>query len=90
VILTTLCLVGAKKTDILVPGRCGGGCLGRFLELSCLAMLYFVAKSSDVGANLDGLACSLHRPTVYSCQRGGQSFLTGAFQRDAKPLGPDI
>jgi hypothetical protein len=44
-----------------------------------------------------GLVCSLHRPTVYSCQRDGQSLLTGdalsrhvvvvggAFSGDTKP-----
>jgi hypothetical protein len=38
-------------------------------------MLYLVAKPSHVGADVDGLACSLHHPTVCSRQRGGQSFL---------------
>jgi hypothetical protein len=70
---------------------------------SChLAILYLAAKPSHMGANVDGLACSLHRPMVYSHQRGGQSFLTGiapshhavvgggAFPGDVKPLGLDI
>jgi hypothetical protein len=30
------------------------------------------------GADVDMLACSLHRPTVFSCQRGNQSFRIGA------------
>jgi hypothetical protein len=30
-----------------------------------------VAKSSHVGADVDGLACSLHRPMAYSSQKGG-------------------
>jgi hypothetical protein len=60
-------------------------------------MLYLAAKPSHVGADVDGLACFLHRPTVYSCQMGGQRFVTGAslsyhiavgsgaFLGDAKP-----
>jgi hypothetical protein len=40
-------------------------------------MLYLVAKSPMWGPDVDGLACSLQRPTVCSHQRGGQSFLTG-------------
>jgi hypothetical protein len=51
---------------------------------------------------VDELACSLHHPTVYSHQRGGQSSLTGTapschaavggtiFLGDVKPLGLDI
>jgi hypothetical protein len=54
------------------------------------------------GANVGGLVCSLHRPTVYSCQRDGQSLLTGdalshhvvvvggAFSGDTKPPCLDI
>jgi hypothetical protein len=33
-----------------------------------LAMLYLVAKPSHVGADADGLACSLHHPTAYGWQ----------------------
>jgi hypothetical protein len=40
-------------------------------------MLYLVAMPSHVGTDVDGLVCSLHRPTIYIRQRGGQSFLTG-------------
>jgi hypothetical protein len=29
------------------------------------------------GVNVDGLAYPLHRPTTYSCQSRGQSFLSG-------------
>jgi hypothetical protein len=46
--------------------------------LSCLSMLYLAAKPFHVGADVDMLACSLHRLTVCSCQRGGQSFQIGA------------
>jgi hypothetical protein len=65
-------------------------------------MLYLVAKPSHVGADVDGLACSLHRPTICYRQRGGQSFLTGAtlschttagggsFLGDVKPPGLNI
>jgi hypothetical protein len=40
-------------------------------------MLYMAAKSSHLGADVDGLACSLDRPMAYSHQRGGQCCLTG-------------
>jgi hypothetical protein len=69
-------------------------------------MLYLATKPSHVGANVDGLACSLHRPLFCNHQRGGQCCLTGdalsrrtmvdggAFLRGggmgAKPLGLDI
>jgi hypothetical protein len=45
--------------------------------LPCLAMLYLVAKTFLMGADVDGLACSLHHPMVYSRQRGGQCCLIG-------------
>jgi hypothetical protein len=60
-------------------------------------MLHLDSKPSHMGADADKLACSLHRPTACSHQRGGQSFLTGAgpscyaivdvavFSGDAKP-----
>jgi hypothetical protein len=72
------------------------------LELLCLARLYLAAKPSQVGADVDGITCSVHYPMVYSSQRGGQSFLTGAvpshhavvgggaFLGFAKPSGLDI
>jgi hypothetical protein len=41
-------------------------------------MLYLVVKPSHKVADVNGLACSLHCPMVYNCQRGGQSFLTGS------------
>jgi hypothetical protein len=70
-------------------------------------MVYLAAKPSHGGrrggvVDVDRLACSLHRPTVYSHQKGDQSFLTGAapshhttvgsgaFPRDAKLPGLDI
>jgi hypothetical protein len=31
-----------------------------------LVMLYLAAKPSHVGANVEGLACSLHRPMTCS------------------------
>jgi hypothetical protein len=39
-------------------------------------MLYLVAKASHVGADVDGLAYSLHRPTACDCQTRGQRPLT--------------
>jgi hypothetical protein len=65
-------------------------------------MLYLAAKPSQVGANVDGLACSLHHPKPYSHKRGGKCCLTsvvlsrrsvvsgGPFSGGAKPLGLDI
>jgi hypothetical protein len=64
--------------------------------------IYLVAKPSHMRLDVEGLSCPLHRPTVCSHRRGGQSFLTGAipfchaavggaaFSGDAKPLGLDI
>jgi hypothetical protein len=49
-----------------------------FLELSCLAMRYLDAKAPHVGADVDGLACSLDYPTTFNHQWGSQSILTGA------------
>jgi hypothetical protein len=55
-----------------------------------------------MAVDVNGLACSLHHPTVYSHQKGGQSFLTstapschvavssGILPGDAKHLGLDI
>jgi hypothetical protein len=34
------------------------------LVLPCVMMLYLVAKHFHMGAYVDGLACSLHRPTA--------------------------
>jgi hypothetical protein len=36
-------------------------------------MLYLAAKPSHMGGDVDGLACSLHPPTICSRQRSGQS-----------------
>jgi hypothetical protein len=64
--------------------------------------LYLDAKPSHVGVDVDGIACSLHRPTVCNSQRRGQGFLSGAtlsrhaavgsgaFPGDVKPSGLDI
>jgi hypothetical protein len=41
------------------------------LVLPYLVMLYWAAKPSHVGNDVDGLAYSLHRTTVYNSQRGG-------------------
>jgi hypothetical protein len=67
-----------------------------------LGAVVSLSKLSHVGADVDSLAYSLHHPTVCICQRGGQSFLTGAapsvtlqwgggaFPEDVKPPGLDI
>jgi hypothetical protein len=44
----------------------------------CFAQLYLVAKPSQVGVDVDGLAYPLHRPMVCGRQTRGQSFLSGA------------
>jgi hypothetical protein len=54
-----------------LPKHWGGGCLGRFLVLPCLMMLYLAAKPSHVGGDMDVLPCSLHHPMAYNAQRGG-------------------
>jgi hypothetical protein len=71
-------------------------------EVAGWHQLYLVAKPSDVGVDVDGLACPLHRPTVYSHQTRGHGFLSGAtlsrhaamgggaFSGDAKPPDLDI
>jgi hypothetical protein len=46
--------------------------------LPCLTILYLAAKSSHVDADVDVLVCSLHHPTTYNHQRGGQCCLIGA------------
>jgi hypothetical protein len=33
--------------------------------------LYLAAKPSHVGVDVDGLACPMHRPTVYNFQTRG-------------------
>jgi hypothetical protein len=55
-----------------------------------------------MGADVDGLACFLHHPTICGCHTMGQSFMTsvapshratmggGAFLGDAKHPGLDI
>jgi hypothetical protein len=71
-------------------------------DIVMLRRLYLAAKTSHMGVDVDGLACPLHRPTVYYHQTRGQSFLSdaalsnraavggGAFLGGAKPLGQDI
>jgi hypothetical protein len=70
--------------------------------LPCLALFYLATKPNHVGANVDGLACSLHRSMVSNRQRGGLCHLIGAalshhaavgdgaFPRGVKPPGLDI
>jgi hypothetical protein len=64
--------------------------------------LYLAAKPPLVAVDMDGLACSLHRPMAYSRQMRGHGFLSsaalsrgaavggGAFLGDAKPPVLDI
>jgi hypothetical protein len=64
--------------------------------------LCLVPKPSHVRADVDGLGCFLHHPTVYDWQMWVQSSLTraamsrcvavvgGAFLGDARPSGLDI
>jgi hypothetical protein len=40
--------------------------------------LYMAARPSHVRADVDGLACPLHRPMVYDYQTRGHSILSGA------------
>jgi hypothetical protein len=46
--------------------------LASFLVGVALWGLFLVAKPSHMGAEVDGLAYTLHRPTVHSCQPRGQ------------------
>jgi hypothetical protein len=46
--------------------------LASFLVGVALWGLFLVAKPSHVGAEVDGLAYTLHWPTVHSCQSRGQ------------------
>jgi hypothetical protein len=64
--------------------------------------LYLAAKPSNMGVDVDGLACTPHRPTACNCQMRGQIFLSGAalshhatmgsgaFPGGARPPGLDI
>jgi hypothetical protein len=73
-----------------------------FGDIASRHWLYLAAKPSHVGVDVDRLACPLHRPTAYSHQSRGQSFLSaaalshhvvvddGAFLGVAKPPGLDI
>jgi hypothetical protein len=68
----------------------------------CFVWLCLAAKPSHVGADVDRLACFLHRPTVYGWQAWVQCFLTsnalyhhvvvgdGAFPGAVKLPGLDI
>jgi hypothetical protein len=43
---------------------------GTVLGATVLVLLYLAAKPSHVGADVDGLACSLHRPMACSSKKG--------------------
>jgi hypothetical protein len=55
--------------------------------MPCLAMFYLAAKHSHMGADVDGLACSLHRPTTCSRQRGGQCCMTDVVMSRRSAMG---
>jgi hypothetical protein len=68
---------------------------------SFMGWLYLVAKPSNVGVDVDGLAYPLHRPLFHSCQMRGQSLPLGDvlschcsrwwhLSGDVKPPGSDI
>jgi hypothetical protein len=57
--------------------------------LPCLVMLYLVAKPFHVGADVDGLAYSLHHPMVCSSERGGLCCLTGVVLSHRLAVGDD-
>jgi hypothetical protein len=73
-----------------------------FRDIASWGWLYLAAKPPHVGFDVDGIAYPLHRPTACRHQTRGQGFLSGtalshrtavgsgAFPRDAKPLGLDI
>jgi hypothetical protein len=65
------CLLGSHASTWQVPRTVLGAVIAS-LGLSWLLSLPMW------GADVDGLACFLHRPTVYGCQTRGQSFPTGA------------
>jgi hypothetical protein len=56
---------------------------------SCLRFiwLYLAAKPSHLGSDMDGLACSLHRPMVCGWLTWVQSFLIGAALSHRTALG---
>jgi hypothetical protein len=64
--------VGQSLPSAEVVGVRGGSWSRR-----CFAKLYLAVKPSHVGADMDGLACWLHRPTVCSGQMRGQGIRTG-------------
>jgi hypothetical protein len=70
-------LDGASRAFFWTPGHLGGECSRWFLMPSCLVMLYLVANLSHVGADVDRVACSLHRPTVCGWQTRYLCCLTG-------------
>jgi hypothetical protein len=55
-----------------MAGAREGSWSGHHLALLCLA-----TKLSHVGADVDGLAFRLHRPTDFGCKAPVQSLLTG-------------
>jgi hypothetical protein len=42
-------------------------------DIASWCWLYFVAKSSHVGADVDGVACPLHRPTAWDHPTGDEA-----------------
>jgi hypothetical protein len=40
--------------------------------------LYLATSPSNVGVDVDGLACPLHHPMIYNHHTRGQGFLSGA------------
>jgi hypothetical protein len=44
--------------------------------MSCLMVIYLAAKPTDVGADVDGLAWSLHCPMMCNSHSGGLYCLT--------------
>jgi hypothetical protein len=52
-----------------------------------LVVLYLTGKPSHVGVDVDGLACSLHRPVTCSSQRGGLCCLIDVVQFHCSVVG---
>jgi hypothetical protein len=46
-------------------------------DVASWCSLYLAPKPFHVGADVDGLACPLHRPTAHSHQTRGHGFLLG-------------
>jgi hypothetical protein len=57
--------------------------------LPLLVMLYLAAMPSHLGADVDGLAYSQHRPMACSRQMGGQCYLAGVVLSCRSAVGGD-